>query len=308
MAEENHQKSRIPWKFVISIQIIALVTIAIAVMFSYSGIYPFNNPLGIYRLLPGDILIDFIWIYVFSLIVGFIVYLILPSLASFFIRIHRVLTGGNYDYHIQVLGNRNEVIGYGRFMIPAFISLGLSTSLSTITSFVDLVFVTESFDSLSPTNQILEVSMPIFFILLLIASLILLLLAPAWILEDVGLICERRVEDQRMTVDIEGVGNWYLTLLKGFAGLSSLTAYFFITLETLEWYQHLPGQIEVSILFYIIPVIVTFLAPLYALAPITAVYVFYELSLRKNIKEIENRLENDGIRTVTIDMFTSKRA
>ena len=50
----------IPWRFVVPLHIIAIASMTLTVVFSYAGIFPFTSPLGLYRLLPGDILIDFV--------------------------------------------------------------------------------------------------------------------------------------------------------------------------------------------------------------------------------------------------------
>ncbi|GAG96033.1 unnamed protein product, partial [marine sediment metagenome] len=76
-------------KPVILIQVFVVTIIIITVVFTYLGAFPFDSDLGIYRVLPGDILIDFIWLYVFSIILGLALYFISPMLSSFMLRIHR---------------------------------------------------------------------------------------------------------------------------------------------------------------------------------------------------------------------------
>ncbi len=302
-ATDDDLRPMIPWRFMIVLQVIGVVAIVFAVYFSYIGAFPFSHPLGLYRFLPGDILIDFIWIYVISAIVGALIYYAGPNLSLLLWKGHRVFTGGGYDYHLQTLSPRESHVGYrGRLFVPAFVCLGLSSALSSISSVRNLLFVTENFEDFPSLNQAIMTSMPIFFILLLLASFITIFFAPVWLLEDTGIICERDTTGGRFTADVEGVGNWYLALLKGFAGISTLVAYLFISLETLEWYQLLPGNIDYPLLFYLLPVIVIFMAPLIAVAPISLVYVLYELSLRKNVRELERRMKSKGLKRVVAEL------
>jgi len=296
----------IPWRFMVPLHIVAIVSMAFTVVFSYAEVFPFTNPLGIYRLLPGDILIDFVWLYIISVAIGIVVYLTSRHLSLLQWKMHRLITGRNCNYHIQALDPRVGHMGYiRRLIIPAFVSLGLASTLSSNSSIVDFLFVTESFDTLAPSARGIAETMPLFFILLLISSFIVIFFAPTWLLEDTGVIYERKTEGTRSTADIEGVGNYYLALLKGFAGISTIATYFLIVLQTYEWFALLPGTIEVPLWFFLLPVVVIFIAPLLAMGPISVVYSFYELALRRNVKDLERRMKSEGLERVVVELPTS---
>ena len=186
--------TRIPKKLVIVANIIALVSAGLAVVVTYLGIFPFQSPLGLYPILPGDILIDFIWIWGFAIVFGLIVYLISPSLANLFLGLHRILTGGSYDYHIQKReSGEHQPLHSRRLLTPALVCLGLSFSITKIPDVANALFVMDSFDHMpTPVADSLIASMPLFFVLLLLASFISILFAPVWFLEDVGIICEKK--------------------------------------------------------------------------------------------------------------------
>jgi hypothetical protein len=145
--------------------------------------------------------------------------------------------------------------------------------------------------------------MPLFFILLLLSSFIVLFFAPAWLLEDSGVICEKETQDTHETADIEGVGNWYLKFLKGFAGISTLLAYLLVSVDMLAWIESLSGSIEVSIVFYILPVLVVLIAPLIAVAPISIAIISYELALRKNANSLNEGMRNRGLEVVDVQLL-----
>jgi hypothetical protein len=187
--------------------------------------------------------------------------------------------------------------------MPSFVALGFSSILSSISSVVNQLFVSENFDTLAPfTVRVLEVSMPFFFIHILLSSFIGILFAPFWLLEDTGIICERVSTEERVTADIEGVGNRYLVFFKGFAGISTFAAYLLISLEMIEWFQMLPGQIEIPLEFYLFPVIVVVLAPIIGAAIVSIVFISYEISLNKNIMQLLMKVQKEGLKHVTIEL------
>jgi hypothetical protein len=294
----------IPWKLITFLLVFITIMASLTVILSYAGLFPFNHPLGVYRILPGDILLDFAWIYAISILIGLVVYLALPTLSSLALKAHRISSGEDYKYYIQSLNPRTKQKGLtGRLLMPSLVSIGFSSTISSISSIVNLLFVSENFETLAPfTVQVLEVSMPFFFIHILLTSFIGILFAPFWLLEDTGIICERQSIDERVTADIEGVGNRYLAFLKGFAGISTIAAYLLISLDMIEWYQMLPGQIEIPLVFFLLPVMVIVLAPVLGAAPVAITFISYELSLEKNAEQLEINAQNEGLKHVTIEL------
>jgi hypothetical protein len=292
------QEVSIPWKSILVLNLIVLVSASLAVVFSYVGVFPFTSPLGLYRLLPGDIMIDFVWLYIISLIVGVVVYLTTPYLAVLLWKAHRIFTGGKYKYSFQRYESSASFEGSIRWLIiPAFASLGLTSAIVSDPSIADLLFVTESFDTLAPSAMAIAEIMPLFFILLLVASFIGILFAPAWLLEEAGVIYERDTTGRRITPDVQGVGHYYLGMLKGFAGLSTILTYVLVSMLTIGWFQTLPGTIEVPLPFFILPVVVVFIAPLLAMAPISITFVLYKIALIKNIEVLEKNMRGIESRT-----------
>jgi hypothetical protein len=112
----------------------------------------------------------------------------------------------------------------------------------------------------------------------------MILFIPIWTLQDAGLVRESEVK-AGMISEREGVGNWYKKLVKGFAGISTLVAYLFTIIQTVDWYQYLlshPPEEGFSLLVFLVPVAAVIAAPILALGPISAVYIFYVRSYEKN--------------------------
>ena len=140
----------IPWRFVVPLHIVAIVSMALTVVFSYAEVFPFTSSLGLYRFLPGNVLVDFAWLYVISVAIGIVVYLTSRHLSLLQWKMHRLITGRNCNYHIQALDTKVGHAGFiRRLIIPAFVSLGLASTLASNSSIADLLFVTESFDTVA---------------------------------------------------------------------------------------------------------------------------------------------------------------
>ena len=283
-------------KPVILIQVFVITIIIITVVFTYLGAFPFDSDLGIYRVLPGDILIDFIWLYVFSIILGLALYFISPMLSSFMLRIHRTFIGRNSRYYSQdIVPNVTIGAQIRRLLLPAFTTLGISYSIVNMDSIVNVILVTESFTGtdINVQAQSISIGLSLLFMLLLMVNFIMILFVPIWTLQDAGLV---RESEQKTGVisETEGVGNWYLKLVKGFAGISTLVAYIFTILQTIDWYQYLiehPPEEGFSFLVFLVPVAAILAAPLLALGPISVVYLFYQKSIERNLSRIRIHVE-----------------
>lgn len=304
LVEGTDIEPTISWRLFSLIQLLVIAIISVTVVFTYMGAFPFGSD-GIYRILPGDILLDFIWLYTFAVIVGTVVYFASPRMSIFFWKLHKLITGKNYNYYIQKIDDRTSPSNpLRRMFLPALVALGISYSISNVPRAVNMIIVTESFGTLAPEAQTIVVSIALLFILLLSASFIALLFTPMWLMQDKGLVCERKATS-RTTADIDGVGNWYLKMMKGFAGISTVVAYAFTIIQTIEWYQFVllsPPEGGFSLVIFLIPVIAVVVSPLLALGPISLVYVLYEKSLKRNLTIMGARIDQDGLSTVVVDL------
>jgi len=292
--EKVQTKASISWKFVIAIELLVISTIAITVFFTYIGVFPFDDVLGIYRILPGNTLIDFIWLYVLSGIIGLVLYFITPNISDLLLRMHRSIRGRNARYYLQTIDHQVSGIDQlRRTLIPAFAALGISYSISNIQTIANTIFVSEGFVAIADEAQSIISSLSLLFILLLVACFIMLVFTPIWLLQDSGVVCE--LEKKPGTIsEIEGVGNWYLKMMKGFAGISTIVAYIFTVIQTIGWYQFVlqsPPEGGFSLLIFLVPVAAVVAAPLLALGPISLIFVVYEISLTKSLHKLRS-LEN----------------
>ena len=193
-----------------------------------------------------------------------------------------------------------------RLIVPSLTSLGLAVSLVG-SSFAASLFVFENFENFEVPEPAIETTFPIFFILLLIVTGILILFAPIWLLADVGVICEKEYVDTRSTANIEGVGDYYLKLLKGFAGVSTVVTYALLIFQMIDWYNSLmlveDLPFPITILF--IPVIIALLGPIIAMGPLSLIQGFYEAGLVRNMNKLENTLKKSGYERKRVEIVTA---
>ncbi|MHA1928272.1 MAG: hypothetical protein ACTSV2_06805 [Candidatus Thorarchaeota archaeon] len=301
----TEQDLKIPKRMAIISNAAALILAGVIIVLTYLGVFPFQDSGGIYRILPGNILLDFILIWTVSIIVAVGIYYVTPKVAMIVIKFHKVLSGGVYDYYFQERDkDREHSRHFGKLIIPALTTLGLAFTLTNMVGLMDVLFITENFDTLPPEiGGPLSTSMPMFFSVLLFATVISIIFAASWLLEDLGIICVRRNAGTGMTVDIEGIGNWYIALLKGFAGISAMLAYFFIFAQMFTWFGTLPtATIDVPAWYYLLLVLMIILSPLMAFAPVSISYLFYNMTEEKNHDVLNQMLIEKGLKHVRIDV------
>ncbi|MBD3406312.1 MAG: hypothetical protein GF411_09400 [Candidatus Lokiarchaeota archaeon] len=295
----------IPLIVLIFLNILAIIVAIVSIAMSYIGQFPFTSHLGVYRILPGDVLVDFLWPYIISGLIAILVYKRGDLIGLLLLNIHRKGTDERFKYHVQdlapIVSRQTRVT---RLIMPAFLAMGLSWTVSNTEGLVNFFFVVESFETLpEAAGPGIAVTIPFFFLMLFIASLVSLVYVPIWLLRDSGVICEEKIDDEegeRTTVDIEGVGNVYLAFFKGFAGIATMLAYVQIAYNIYGWIQNLPVTAELSIWYFILPIGVVIIAPLVAMAPITLPYIAYELSLMRHLKSFEKALQDMKLKRVVV--------
>ncbi len=302
---EPYQDNTIPKRIAI-VSNIAMAVIAVSiVVLAYLGVLPFQSEYGLYRVLPGNILLEMVFIWIISFVVAVGVFYVTPKVASLVIEFHKRLSGGVYDYYFQVRDKERENSRhFGKLIIPALTTLGLSFTLMNMTGMVDLFFNMDNFNGLPEAIMIpLSTSVPFIFGVILFATLIPIIFAASWLLEDLGVICVRRNRGTGMTVDIEGVGNWYIALLKGFAMISAMLAYFFMFVQMITWYQMLPvWGADVPVWYYFMILLIVILSPLLAIGPVSVSYLLYNMTEAKDRVELREMLVAKGLKHVRIDV------
>ncbi len=305
-SQSDTLRPEIPWRLIIALGIPSIVLSAITVVLSNIHLFPLYDPQGVYRFLPGDIMVDFLWIVAVSIVVGLLVILLSPYIATLLWLGHRIVKAKGYDYYLQVRDNRPERHLWRRAVTPVFVALGI-TFLIVNSNALSVVFVTENFDVIGPEDVIIMTGLPVLFILLIVGAVVPLIFAPLWLLDDIGMISARRALSRRTTPDIEGVGAFYLKLLKGFAGASTIIGYFVIGAQTVSWFMTFVdrmSELSFPIFVLFVPLGAIIGAPLLGMISILVVMIFYELAVVRNTERLEKIVSRFGVKRVRVDITT----
>ena len=85
------------------------------------------------------------------------------------------------------------------------------------------------------------------------------LFSAAWIIHDSGIVALNKgdVGNVSASIDLQGVGKWYLSFLKGYAGISVILSLYQFTFDFLDQYG---SEVHYSavIFLFILPIILTF--------------------------------------------------
>lgn len=197
-------------------------------------------------LYPGNALSDIILVMVIPYLIVFVILFLGPFIVIFFIKIHKIMKLNKYDYFI--VKNEKNLPGLRiilRALFPGLlaVNIGIYVGLSsTLASWI----VTD------PNNLFGAVEYGAVIFGMPIATILIL---PLWMLESSGLIGKKRVEQYNRPVspDIEGVGQFYLQMIKGYVGISTVVAYTTVIITVYEM-----GGADLYLLF-VDPLIVMFL-------------------------------------------------
>ncbi|HUU77260.1 MAG TPA: hypothetical protein VMX55_02865 [candidate division Zixibacteria bacterium] len=160
---------------------------------------------GVFHWLPGNFVVEFIIMWFFPLIMILLIILFIRFLSVFYIRLHKVIKFGNYNYSLVEMENSLTTIpqASSRVIVPLLLSFTVGYWFST--------WFPLSSDSILLTFQF-------FLYALMLSPFTVILITPLWLLDDAGVISIRkRKEGQRKLPDIEGPSNYFVNLLTGSA-------------------------------------------------------------------------------------------
>ena len=144
-----------------------------------------------------------------------------------------------------------------------------------------------------PTTEYLPLTL--FISLSVIISL--LLFVPAYILEDAGIIYinKKKVKESNKTVEVRGVGNYYLNFLKGYAGIGTLLSIYFLAFDIFT----MAGDPQLISMAFSAWFFQPFLLSLLLIPVIIILDKLYE----RNIKKIQKKGRKLGITSLVNDVM-----
>lgn len=145
------------------------------------------------------------------------------KLGPLYLWIHKKVFGRGLDYYIQEKeipekGNLN----YINLIYPALMVVNICIMLSKNATIQDILLSEAGKNDQMITIILMTILLPLGII---VATTLFI---PAFSLDDAGIVYTNRKKaiKTRTTIEIRSVGNWYLLLLKGFAGISTLLSFY----------------------------------------------------------------------------------
>jgi MFS family permease len=207
------------------------------------------------------------WSYVVGAIIGVLLGFVLTPL---FLIVHKKIIGRKMIYGIQERPEPEKFKGIFKAFFPSLMALNFALLYVFNPMVEDFLKIT--------APGFAKVLVSLFMILMVTFGLAVSLFSPAWFLLDAGIVYSNREKVKNSTNPIEtrGVGGWYMGLLKGYAGISVIIAFYSFVYDVLD--QITPDQFHFSQ-----PLLLLLLPLLFCLWSMPAVLLF-ELTREKRRK------------------------
>jgi len=273
-------------------------------------LFPDGTPVALTRFIPvDDALIELIMVFVLILPISGIIgtflggYILSPLIMVF----HKSFYRSSKFYGIQSESNNKKVKLLSPSIYPVLMAINLSFYFLT-PEIISVILDANVISDLTNTMKI-----PVFLRLLGHSILLILtfgastlLFSPVWLLKDSGIIftTKEKVENSNEKLLIKSVGEWFQTLLKGYAGIGVILTYTLVIYDFITLYISNIGQ-PGNILN--IPSLILWLGlPFYLIFSTIPAVIVHDLIKKPRIKYIRKIAEKIGIRDNAIVSFELK--
>jgi len=197
-------------------------------------IFPEGTPIALTKFIPvDDVLTELVLVFVILIPISGIIGAFLGGyvLSPLIMILHKLFYRSKKYYGIQYESEDKKISLLSSGFYPVLMAVNLSFIFLTpeIISGILEADVTANFE--------IVLRIPVFIRLL--GQIILLvftfgastvLFSPVWLLKDSGIVftTKNKVENSNETLLIKSIGEWFQTLLKGYAGIGVIFTYFFV--------------------------------------------------------------------------------
>ena len=268
-------------------------------------------PVALTRFIPvNDVLIELIMVFVLILPISGIIgtffggYILSPMIMVF----HKSFYRSSKFYGIQSESNTQKVKLLSPSIYPVLMAINLSFYFLT----PEIISVILDANVISDLTIALKI--PVFLrllgqtiLLILTFGASTLLFSPVWLLKDSGIIftTKEKVENSNEKLLIKSIGEWFQTLLKGYAGIGVILTYILVIYDFITLYINNIGQ-PGNILN--IPSLILWLGlPFYLLFSIIPAVIVHDLIKKRRINYIRKIADKIGIRDAAIVSFELKK-
>ncbi|MBY9008572.1 MAG: hypothetical protein KGD74_01740 [Candidatus Lokiarchaeota archaeon] len=272
-----------------------------------STIFPDDTPAALIRFIPvDDMLVELILVFVLLLPVSGLIGMFLGGyiLSPIIMFLHKFFYKSNKFYGIQYESEPKKVSLLSSGFYPVLMAVNLSFIFLT----PEIISAILTADVISDFTIALKI--PVFIRLLGQIILLIftfgastLLFSPVWLLKDSGIVftTKNKVENSNEMILIKSIGEWFQTLLKGYAGIGVMLTYIFVIYDFVTLFINnlgLPGNM------LNIPSLILWLGlPFYLVLSIIPAVIFHDILKNRRINYVRKIANRFGIRDAAIVSF-----
>ena len=274
-------------------------------------IFPEGTPIALTQFIPvDDVMVELIFVFIILLPISGLIGTLLGGyiLSPIIMVLHKIFYKSKKFYGIQYESEDKKVSLLKSGFYPVLMAVNLSFIFLTpeiISAILEADVINEFMFTLKIPVFIRLLGQTILLIFTFGASTVLF--SPVWLLKDSGIVftTKDKVENSNETLLIKSIGEWFQTLLKGYAGIGVIITYIFVIYDfVILFIANLgkPGNmLNVPSLFLWLGL------PFYLVFSMIPAVILHD-SLRKRrlsyVRKIAHRI---GIRDVAIVSFELKK-
>jgi len=225
----------------------AIISVILTAFAFYLALLPlFSGGTELIPIIPGNKASDAIASIIIPFFFMFIMLLLGPVMVPVLIRLHKLIKLRKFEYFVvkiekKLSGTRILL----RAIFPGLLAVNIAMYISFSSSLSSYIYI-------DPNNVGATIEYAAIIIGVPIASLLVL---PLWILQYSGVMCSKKIElyKRPVTPDIESVGQFYVKMLKGYVGISTVVSY---TLVLFEIFQTSTSIYYTMLLVFIDPIVI----------------------------------------------------
>jgi hypothetical protein len=186
-----------------------------------------NNPYGVSQYIPGGLIADLIFLFIVPVLLQVVFTFISIGLTPLFILIAKWMKLGRWPIGMKKL-EKNYKIGefISRGFYASLLAIALSISLNNLL-FNDIIQIEFIPGSTAYSSAAMA---------LILTPISIMVIFPAWFLEDSGIVFMKQVNLTELrkksvltdSLDVRGIGNYFVSIIKGFAGITTPFLYIFL--------------------------------------------------------------------------------
>jgi len=277
-------------------------------------IFPEGTPIALTNFIPvDDVLVELVLVFVIFLPISGIIGALLGGyiLSPLIMILHKFLYRSKKYYGIQYESEDKKI----RLLSSGFYPVLMAVNLSFIFLTPEIISTILEADVISNFAAPLAVS-KISVSVRLLGQIILLiftfgastsLFSPIWLLKDSGIVfaTKEKVENSNEMLLIKSIGEWFQTLLKGYAGIGVIFTYFFVIFDSVTLFINnmgVPGNtLNIPSLFLWLGL------PFYLVFSMIPAVILHDALNKRRLSYVRKIAHRIGIRDAAIVSFELKK-